>query len=115
MIKYNEWIYELNEDLENNGINNFVTCQYNIKDTHDFMYYTMYSDYDYIMEKELGVRIQDCYFQIEGEEIDYDRTESFINSLGEVESEVNQNEIDMRDWMMLKYKEIKEEINEQHI
>ena len=112
-IEYNKWIYELNEDLENNGLNTFVTCQYNIKGTHDFMHYTMYASYSSDMEEELGVRIQDCYFQINGEEIDYNREEGFINSLGEVESEVNQNEIDMRDWMVCKYKELKDEIDGQ--
>lgn len=112
MTKYNEWIYELIEDTENNGMNNFVTCQYNIKGTYDFMSYMLYSDYDYDMEKELGVRIQNCYFHIDGEEFNYDREESFINSLGEIELQVNQNEIDMRDWMMLKYKKLKETINE---
>lgn len=112
MIKYNEWVYDLNEDIENNGMNSFVTCQYHIKDTYDFMYYTIYTDYDYDMKKTLGVFIQNCYFQIDGEEIDYDRTEPFINSLGEVWLQVNQNEINMRDWMMAKYKKLKETINE---
>ena len=113
MRDYNKWIYEFNEDTENNGINNFVTCQYNIKDTYNFMYYTIYADYNYETEEELGVRIQDCYFQINSEEIEYDRSEGFINSLGCVELEVNQSEIDMRDWMMTKYKEIRDELDGQ--
>lgn len=113
-LKYNEWIYEFHEsdgDIEDNS---YMICQYNFYND-DFMNYTMYRDYDYITDLELEVRIQDCYFQIMGEEIEYDRDESFINELGNIESETNQYECDMRDWMVNKYEELRGIIERERI
>ena len=108
-IRYNEWIYEFHESDGNIEDNSYMICQYNF-DNEDFMNYTMYRDYDYITDLKLEVRIQNCYFQIMEEEIEYDRDEKFINELGNIESETNQHECNMRDWMMSKYEELSGEI-----
>ena len=110
-LKYNEWIYEFYESDEDDS---YMVCQYNFYND-DFMNYTMYRDYDYVTELELEVRIQDCYFQIMGEEIEYDRDNRFINELGSIESETNQYECDMRDWMVNKYEELRGIIERERI